>query len=201
MSKLFKRLTLHYTKASSDRYVKHLRKLGVTIGEDTYFYGNVNIDTTRPLLVELGSKCSFSDGVTILTHDFGWSVLKEKYGSVLPSSGKVKIGNNVWLGHNVTVLRGVCIGDNVIIGAGAVVTHDIQSDSVAVGVPAKVIMSLEEYYHKRKNQWIKEAIGYARRLYEVKGEVSINDFREEHKSILDVYGHWYNFLEDAGVSH
>jgi acetyltransferase-like isoleucine patch superfamily enzyme len=51
----------------------------------------------------------------------------------------VVIGNNVWLGSKVSVLRGVRIGDNAIIGAGAVVTHDIPANAIAAGVPARVL--------------------------------------------------------------
>lgn len=51
----------------------------------------------------------------------------------------ITIGNNCWIGAKVTVLAGVGIGDNCVIGAGSVVTHDIPSNSVAVGSPAKVV--------------------------------------------------------------
>lgn len=56
---------------------------------------------------------------------------------------KIHIGDDVWLGANVTILPGVRIGNNVVIGAGAVVTRDIPDDSLAVGVPARVIKELE----------------------------------------------------------
>ncbi|RAP54559.1 MAG: acetyltransferase [Methanosphaera sp. rholeuAM130] len=58
-------------------------------------------------------------------------------------TGEVHIGSDVWIGANVTVLPGVTIGDNVVVGAGAVVNRDIPSNSLAVGVPAKVIRKLE----------------------------------------------------------
>ena len=57
----------------------------------------------------------------------------------LVSRGEIVIGNNVWLGDKVTILGGVHIGDNVIIGANSVVTKDIPSNSMAAGVPAKVL--------------------------------------------------------------
>ena len=57
----------------------------------------------------------------------------------LVSKGEIVIGNNVWLGDKVTILGGVHIGDNVIIGANSVVTKDIPSNSMAAGVPAKVL--------------------------------------------------------------
>ncbi|MBQ5379215.1 MAG: maltose O-acetyltransferase, partial [Paludibacteraceae bacterium] len=61
----------------------------------------------------------------------------------------VSIGDNVWIGGNVTILPGVrignnvTIGDNCTIGAGSVVTHDIPANSIAVGNPAKVIKTIQ----------------------------------------------------------
>lgn len=59
-----------------------------------------------------------------------------------PAAEPVTIGNNVWLGARVVVLPGVSIGENSVIGIGSIVTSDIPANSVAVGVPAKVIRSL-----------------------------------------------------------
>ena len=55
----------------------------------------------------------------------------------------IKIGNNVWIGSNATILQGVTIGDGVIIGANAVVTRDVPENTVAAGVPAKIIRKIE----------------------------------------------------------
>ena len=54
----------------------------------------------------------------------------------------IAIGKNVWIGAHATVLAGVTIGDNAVIAAGAVVNRDIPADTVAAGVPAKVIRKL-----------------------------------------------------------
>ena len=61
----------------------------------------------------------------------------------LTTKGEIKIGNNVWICDKVSILSGVTIGDNVIIGAGSIVTHDIPSNSVAAGMPARVIKKIE----------------------------------------------------------
>ena len=60
----------------------------------------------------------------------------------LTSKGEIIIGRNVWIGDKVTILGGVTIGDNVIVGANSVVTHDIPNNCVAVGMPAKVVRQL-----------------------------------------------------------
>ncbi|MBR1680530.1 sugar O-acetyltransferase, partial [bacterium] len=55
----------------------------------------------------------------------------------------IKIGNNVWIGSNATILQGITIGNGAIIGANAVVTHDVPENTVVAGVPAKIIRKVE----------------------------------------------------------
>lgn len=59
------------------------------------------------------------------------------------SKGPIKVGKNVWIGRNVCVMPNVKIGKNSIIGANAVVTHNIPENSVAVGIPARVIRTIK----------------------------------------------------------
>lgn len=70
----------------------------------------------------------------------------------------MKIGNNVFIGMKSTILKGVHIGSNVVIGANSLVNKDIPDNCVAAGNPAKVIMSIEDYYEKRKKKQYKEAV-------------------------------------------
>lgn len=130
---------------------------GGKIGNGTTFLDpkHVTIDTTRPELVEIGEHVFIHKGTTILTHDWASWCLVYSHNEFLPSHGKVKIGNNVWMGENVTILKGVTIGDNVIIGIGSIVNKDIPSNSIAVGVPAKVIGSYDDYYAKRKKRMLR----------------------------------------------
>ena len=64
----------------------------------------------------------------------------------------ITVGDNVYIGNNVIILPGVNIGSNVVIGAGAVVSKDIPGNSLAVGVPAKVIKTADEYLEKLKKE-------------------------------------------------
>lgn len=144
---------------TSDEYLDSLRNKGITIGERTIVFDpeSVVIDTQQPSLVEIGNDVQITHGVIILTHGYDWSVIKRAYGEVLGSRGKVKIGNNVFIGMNSIILKGVTIGDNVIIGAGSVVTKDIPPNTVYAGAPARFICDLKEYYNKRKTAQLDEA--------------------------------------------
>lgn len=64
-------------------------------------------------------------------------------------SKSVKIGNNVWIGENVVILSGVTIGDGCVIGANSVVTKNIESYTIAVGVPAQIV----KIYDLQSQQW------------------------------------------------
>ena len=77
--------------------------------------------------------------------------------------GRVVIGNNVFVGAGTTILPGVTIGDNSIIGAGSIVNKPIPENCVAVGVPARVVKSLDEYISSVKED-IEKADGEGRIL-------------------------------------
>lgn len=147
------RLPFFVYKFFPQMYVKHLREVGVKIGANTAFFGAVLIDETHPNFVEIGSNCVFTDGVKVLVHGWVHPILAHKYGIISESvlaPRKVSVGNFVYFGTNTIVLPGVTIGDNVIVGAGSIVTHSIPSDCVAAGNPCRVLCSLDEYYEKLK---------------------------------------------------
>ncbi len=169
---------------SNDSYIRYLRKHGIRVGNNVLFRNPVYncIDFNRPALIEFGNNLDINEKFTVLTHDFGTFVFRDVYKDFVNSSGKVKIGNNIVFGQNVTILKGVTIGDNCIIGAGSIITHSIPDNSVAVGAPAKVICSLDEYYKKRKSLQVKEALEYGRELAAYKGgieQLEPGDFTEE----------------------
>ena len=159
IKKLMKKL-IYKNRCDSETYIKYLRDIGIIIGNEVKIYSprNVIIDEQNPWLIEIGNNVQITDGVRILTHGYDWSVLKVKYGDVYGSAGKVKIGNNVFIGVNSTILKGVTIGDNVIIGANSLVNKDCIEEGVYAGNPVKYIMSLEEYRKKRADAQLNEAV-------------------------------------------
>lgn len=171
----------------SDTFVKHLRKKGIKVGDNVRFRypEHTLIDMNRPTLVEFGNNIDINDYFTVLTHDFGAFVLRGKYKDFVNSSGKVKIGNNVVFGRNVTILKGVEIGDNTIVALGSIVTKSTPPNTVIAGAPARVVCTLEEYYAKRKEKQVPEALEYAASIIQQKGRTP---------RIEELYEEWVLFL-------
>lgn len=72
-----------------------------------------------------------------MTHDFSWSVIGGVYGECVGAVGTIDIGNNVFIGVNSVILRNAVIDDNVIVGAGSVVSGHLYSNCVYASNPAK----------------------------------------------------------------
>lgn len=159
---ILKNILLHIKygyKANSESYIKFLRKKGIQIGSNTKFYSpnTIQIDTQRPWMIEIGENVHITAGCSILQHGYDWAVLQRKYGEVLGSSGKVVIGNNVFIGQKSTILKGVHIGNNVIIGANSLVNKDCLDEGVYAGNPVRYISNIEDYRNKRRDKQLEEA--------------------------------------------
>lgn len=99
--------------------------------------------------IEIGNNTDLASGVLIRDSD-GHRLLENNRPSNAISNNvmaPIKIGNNVWIGSNVIILKGVTIGDNAVVAAGAVVTKDIPSGCLAAGVPAKIIKENITWIH------------------------------------------------------
>lgn len=115
-----------------------------------HVYANFHLTLVDDGEIFVGSHTMFGPNVTLVTaaHPVLPELREKGYQYNLP----VHIGQNCWLGANVTVLPGVTIGDNSVIGAGSVVTKDIPANVVAVGTPCRVMREIGErdrqYYHR-----------------------------------------------------
>ena len=146
---ILKKLLLLRANVSYESKLKYLRNQGALIGDRTRLNCSVNAFGSEPYLIMVGEDCLFSSGVCFFTHDGGIKVLSDLGffdGKRMDIVAPIKIGNNVYIGTGAYILPGVTIGDNCIIGASAVVTRNIPRNSVAVGVPAHVIRTIDEYY-------------------------------------------------------
>ncbi len=139
----------------SKKKLEKLKKRGLVIGEGCEILNGYEFGS-EPYLVEIGNNVRITRGVNITTHDGGVWVLRHLYPELsdIDCFSRVKISDNCHIGLNATIMPGVTIGKNCIVGAGAVVTHDIPDNSVAVGVPARVIESVEEYRRKSEGSFL-----------------------------------------------
>lgn len=115
-------------------------------GCHTYFgkesYANFNLTLVDDGPIHIGDHVMIGPNVTFATagHPMEPSLRKQK----LQFNRAITIGNNVWIGANVSVMPGVTIGENSIIGAGSVVTKDIPKNVLAFGTPCRVIREIME---------------------------------------------------------
>lgn len=120
------------------------RKHGITIGENCNIYSN--IITREPYLISIGNDVTIAGGVTFLTHDNSVSKIFPNMSLLV---GRIKIGNNVFIGAGSIILPGVHIGSGTIVGAGSVVTKSFGDNLVIGGNPAKVIRVIDSDYKER----------------------------------------------------
>lgn len=118
------------------------------------FYTDFGKNITIGRNVFINACCHFQDhgGVTLddgclIGHNVVFATLNhgeapENRGTMYPAP--IRLGKNVWVGSNSTILRGVSIGENAIIAAGSVVTRDVPANTIVGGVPAKYIRDIEK---------------------------------------------------------
>ena len=170
--RLIKKMIYPHTY-DQNAYRKYLRNKGVIIGDHTAIYSpnRVSIDTRKPWLIKIGDYCSITSGVHILAHDYSVSVPRKCFGEFVGGSSPVTIGDNVFIGVNAIILKGTQIGNNSIVGAGAVVKGNFPDNVVIVGNPAKVVCTIEDFYIKNKERWIEDAKIVAKRIFENSGHI------------------------------
>ena len=144
--------TLYCTLYSRISPVAYARKIGVTVGQDCELLNVVSYGS-EPWLITIGNHVRLAGGrgVAFITHEGAHWVLKgldkEKYKDII-GYGRITIKDNVFIGSGTTILRGVTIGENVVVGACSLVNKSLAPNAVYAGVPAKRICSLEEWEAK-----------------------------------------------------
>ena len=131
----------------SEISTEDLIALGLTVGKNFSRQEKTLIDQSHCWLITIGDDVTLAPRVHILAHD---ASTKKALGYT--RIGVVNIGNNVFIGASSTILPGISIGNNVVIGANSVVSRDIPDDSVAIGNPAKVICTYDEFVSRKKKE-------------------------------------------------
>ena len=115
-----------------------------------YVYANFNLTLVDDTHIYVGDHTMFGPNVTVASA--GHPILPELREKAYQFNKEIHIGKNCWIGAGSIIVPGVNIGDNSVIGAGSVVTRDIPPNSVAIGVPCRVIREIgdrdREFYYK-----------------------------------------------------
>lgn len=140
--------------------VEYYRSKGVKIGENMRTFSVLS--SAEPYLLEFGDNVTVSSGVSFITHDNSAT-------KIIPDStdiiGRIKIGNNCFIGQRSLFLPGVEIGNDVVVAAGSVVTKSFLTEGVIIGGnPAKVIGTVEDYRLKySRNAFNTKGLDYQRK--------------------------------------
>ena len=143
IQKIFMKLYKIFTQKPC---INVLKKWGLNVGKNLNVQNYSSIDISHCWLISIGDNVTIAPYAQILAHDastykfLGYTKI-----------GNVEIGNNVFIGAGAIVLPNVKIGDNVIVGAGSVVTKNLPDNSVCGGIPCKKICDLNEYIYKIEN--------------------------------------------------
>ncbi len=155
--------------SEQEKRTKMLKEMFAEIGEGCYIeppfhanfggahvhfgkniYANFNLTLVDDTHIYVGDNTMFGPNVTVATA--GHPILPALRERGYQYNAPVRIGKNCWIGAGAVLLPGVTLGDNVVVGAGSVVTKDLPSNVVAVGNPCKVLREVGErdrqYYFK-----------------------------------------------------
>ncbi len=151
-------------------YIEVCKQRGMKVGKDVIFI-EAPAFGSEPYLIEIGNNTKITAGARFINHDGAMYTIRsmENYKDAR-NFGRIKIGENCFVGNNCTFLPGSQMGNNCILGAGSVLNSTMPNNSVYAGTPAKFICTIEEYGDKA----LQNNVIYPREL-------------EAHRAQLDEY--------------
>lgn len=114
-----------------------IQDAGRLIIEENAGIRGVNFESSGAT-IRIGPLCMFSYGITVRNYD-SHKVIDLKSGNITNEAKDIVLGRHVWICKNVSILKGVNIGDDSILGYGSIITKDIPANSIAAGVPATIV--------------------------------------------------------------
>ena len=128
--------------------IEAAKSRGMKVGENLYVQGIPNFGS-EPFLIEIGDHVTIAENVGFINHGGDARVTKriEKYKDGR-NFGRIKIGNNSFIGKGSILMPGVSIGENCIIGSLSIVSSSVPDNTVYGGIPAKFICTIDEYGEK-----------------------------------------------------
>ncbi len=176
--RIFKRIILKYKMLTSSP-IEYSRNIGVKIGGGCRLNGIPDWGS-EPWLISLGEHVECSSGICFITHDGSTWVFRdeERYKNVI-RYGKIIIKDNCFIGMRSTIMPGVTIGPNSIVGAGSIVTKDVPEGCVYAGVPAKFICTVDDF----KEKCLKQTPEYDIEAYKKDKRTVVLNMLSDHDNI------------------
>lgn len=135
-----------------NRQLRQLTKAGLQIADDCRLTGWPEWGS-EPYLISIGKRVTIAGGVAFITHDGGTWAFRHRPGfEHVIKYGRITIHDGCFIGYGAILLPGIEIGPNAVVAAGAVVTRSVPPDSVAAGMPASVIMSVDAYATRSRDE-------------------------------------------------
>lgn len=141
---------IKFIRRSFESPEHYARRIGVKIGKGC-FIGTKNF-SSEPYLIEIGDNCRIAGETSFFTHGGIWSLRKIYDDPKLDHFGKIKVGNNSYIGERCMIMPGVTIGECCIIGGGSVVTKSVPDGCMVAGNPAKFIGYTDVFYRRLKEK-------------------------------------------------
>lgn len=129
--------------------IMRMRNSGISIGEGCRIY--TFLQSNEPSLISIGNDVTISSGVAFVTHDNSILKVLDPMTDVV---GKITVEDRCFIGQNSMLMLGVTLGENCVVGAGAVVTRSFPPHSVVAGNPARVICTTDQMAEKYKDRAI-----------------------------------------------
>lgn len=170
-------------KSPAQLELENLKARGLQIGEHVDIFSDYPFDSLYPGLISVGDYVTISSNVKILAHDASMGYLTEGSCKI----GVVEIGNHVFIGHGVTILCNVHIGDYAVIGVGSVVTSDVPAYSVYAGNPAHYVKSSDQFQQQHLNN--QETHPVISKPWRELTEMSGDEWRELRIKLKNTYGY------------
>lgn len=141
-------------------YYQMCIKRGLKLNKNVVLRNGIDFGS-EPYLIEIGNNSRVSSGAMFITHSGGQYIMRKMKGyENVRIFGRIKIGNDTFIGARVTINHSVEIGNNCIVATGSVVNSSIPNNCVYGGIPAKYICTTTEYYDRQKEQ----SVDYPRKL-------------------------------------
>ena len=128
--------------------IRAIRKLGFSVGENVYLPADLVITQNfiyKRGMLNIGDRVSIAPRVTIILSSH--SNFSKVYSHTAERENHVSIGDDVWIGAGAIILNGVTIGSNSIVGCGSVVLKDVPPNTIVAGNPAKIIQTIDTNEH------------------------------------------------------